>query len=195
MRRRSQDPLAHGHNSRQPQRRKPPAPPPRPTPSTRIPAHFEPRDIRSFGHLRPTSVAPRSLAARAKATPATKPSWAATAGGQGSIIRALACRLPFGEIQARPRRPLPAVCSSATIHRWPVSPASARRRASSLVESMALNSNEAPALMRAIRPRGGGQKSDCAAAIAALVSGEGANTNRRITRAESARTMRATGVG
>ena len=56
-------------------------------------------------------------------------------------------------------------------------------------------SNEAPVVMRAVQPRGGGQKSDCAAAIAASVSGEGANTNRRIMSAESASTMRATGVG
>ena len=153
------------------------------------------RDIRSFGHLRPISVAPRSLAARASATPATKPSCDATAGGQGSIMRALACRLPFGEIQARPRRPLPAVCSSATIHRRSASPASARRRASSLVESIGAESNDAPASMRAVQPGGGGQKSDCAAAIAALVIGEGANTNRMIMSAESASTMRATGVG
>ena len=110
---------------------------PRPKPSIRTPAHFAPRDIKSFGHLRPTSVAPRSETARARATPATKPSCAASARGQGSIVRALVCRLPLGEIQGRPRRPLPAVCSSATIHTRSVSPANARRRASSLVESTA----------------------------------------------------------
>ena len=49
--------------------------------------------------------------------------------------------------------------------------------------------------MRAVQPGGGGQKSDCAAAIAALVIGEGANTNRMIASAETASTMRATGLG
>ena len=54
-------------------------------------------------------------------------------------------------------------------------------------------SNDAPASMRAVQPGSGAQKSDCAAAIAALVIGEGANTNRMIMSAESASTMRATG--
>ena len=56
-------------------------------------------------------------------------------------------------------------------------------------------SNDAPASMSAVQPGGGGQKSDCAAAIAALVIGDGANTNRMIMSAESASTMRATGPG
>ncbi len=55
-------------------------------------------------------------------------------------------------------------------------------------------SNDAPALLRALQ-RGGGQKSDCAAAIAALVIGEGANTNRMIISAETASTMRETAPG
>ena len=55
--------------------------------------------------------------------------------------------------------------------------------------------NDAPLSRRAVQPGGGGQKSDCAAAIAALVIGEGANTNRMIASAESASTMRATEVG
>ena len=55
--------------------------------------------------------------------------------------------------------------------------------------------NDAPASMRAVQPGGGGQKSDCAAAIAAFVIGDGANTNRMIASAETARTMRATGLG
>jgi hypothetical protein len=54
--------------------------------------------------------------------------------------------------------------------------------------------NDAPAPMRALKAGGGGQKSDCAAAIAASVSGEGANMNRMIMSAETARTMRATGA-
>src|SRR5580698_1602624 len=54
-------------------------------------------------------------------------------------------------------------------------------------------SNDAPVSMRAVQPRSGGQKSDCAAAIAALVIGDGANTNRMIASAETASTMRATG--
>ena len=56
-------------------------------------------------------------------------------------------------------------------------------------------SNDAPVSMRAVQPGGGGQKSDCAAAIAALVIGEGANTNRMIASAETASTMRATALG
>ena len=56
-------------------------------------------------------------------------------------------------------------------------------------------SNDAPASMRAVQPQGDGQKSDCAAAIAALVIGEGRNTNRIIMSAESASTMRTTGLG
>src|ERR1700677_4358594 len=53
--------------------------------------------------------------------------------------------------------------------------------------------NDAPASVRAVQPGGGGQKSDCAAAIAAFVIGDGANTNRMIASAETASTMRATG--
>lgn len=56
-------------------------------------------------------------------------------------------------------------------------------------------SNDAPASKRSIQIEGGGQKSDCAAAIAALVIGEGKNTNRMIMSAESASTMLATGSG
>jgi hypothetical protein len=55
--------------------------------------------------------------------------------------------------------------------------------------------NEAPVSMRTIRTRGDDQKSDCAAAIAALVIGEGKNTNKIIMSAESASTIRATGPG
>ena len=54
--------------------------------------------------------------------------------------------------------------------------------------------NDTPAPMRALKAEGGGQKSDCAAAIAALVIGEGANMNRMIMSAETARTTRATGA-
>ena len=53
--------------------------------------------------------------------------------------------------------------------------------------------SDAPRRMRVVKPQGRGQKSDCAAAIAALVSGEGKNMNKRIIRAETASTMRATG--
>ena len=56
-------------------------------------------------------------------------------------------------------------------------------------------SNDAPASKRRVQTGGGDQKSDCAAAIAALVIGEGRNTNRMITSAESASTIRATGPG
>ena len=56
-------------------------------------------------------------------------------------------------------------------------------------------SNDAPASMPTVQADGDGQKSDCAAAIAALVIGEGANMNRRIMSAETASTMRATGLG
>ena len=55
--------------------------------------------------------------------------------------------------------------------------------------------NDAPASTPSVQADGDGQKSDCAAAIAALVIGEGANANRRIMSAETASTMRATGLG
>ncbi len=55
--------------------------------------------------------------------------------------------------------------------------------------------NDAPVSMRAVQPGSGGQKSDCAAAIAAFVIGDGANTNRMIASAETASTIRATALG
>ena len=126
------------------------------TPSTRSPAHFASPQRRSFGHLSAKPAAPASPAARASATPATKPSCGAIAGGHGRIRRALAWRLPLGETQLRPRRPRPALCSPATIHRRPGSPASARRRASSLVELIVSN--------RRVR-QGGAERSNLSAAL------------------------------
>ena len=77
---------------------------------------------------------------RAGATATTKrpkPSCAAVA--LGALIRSVAKRLPGSEIQALPRRPRPLDCIRAAIHTGPLSPAAARRRASSLVESSSSN--------------------------------------------------------
>jgi len=65
---------------------------------------------------------------------AAQPISDANAIGAGSTSSALAWRLPGDDLQARPNRPLPVDCSSATIQRRPGSPASARSRATSLVE-------------------------------------------------------------
>ena len=53
--------------------------------------------------------------------------------------------------------------------------------------------NDAPRGERVVQALSGGQKSDCAAAIAASVIGDGRNTNRMMASAETASTMRVTG--
>ena len=73
---------------------------------------------------------------------------ARSATAQGETSSALAWKLPVGERQSRPWRPRPAVCRSATIHSRPGSPASARRLASSLVESEDGEALDPPALDR-----------------------------------------------
>ena len=72
---------------------------------------------------------------RAAQAPATKPSCGDRPPGAGSFSSSVACRLPGGEIQARPRRPRPALWRRATIHSGPRSPARGARSASALVES------------------------------------------------------------
>ena len=105
-------------------------------------------------------------------------------------------------VQVAPRRdPAPATAPSArslflSDDPQPVGVTGQRAAARLLVGRIdGAESNDAPASMRAVQPGGGGQKSDCAAAIAAFVIGDGANTNRRIASAETASTMRATGLG
>ena len=68
------------------------------------------------------------------ASPAAKPSVAATAGATSITSRMLLARFPRGAIQGRFRRPRPAVCSDVTNHIGPYSPSRARAMASALVE-------------------------------------------------------------
>ena len=105
-------------------------------------------------------------------------------------------------VQVAPRRdPGPATAASARglfVRDDPQPVGVARQRAATRLLVGRIDhaeSNDAPGGMRVVQPQGRGQKSDCAAAIAALVIGEGANTNRMIASAETASTMRATGLG
>jgi len=59
----------------------------------------------------------------------------ASAGGVAVTLSSVAARFPSPVVQARPRRPRPAVWVRAVIQTGPASPASARRRASAFVES------------------------------------------------------------
>ena len=72
--------------------------------------------------------------AASSASPAAKPSVAATAGETSITSRMLLARLPRGAIQGRCRRPRPAVCSEVTNQIGPRSPSRARAIASALVE-------------------------------------------------------------
>ena len=72
--------------------------------------------------------------AASSASPAAKPSVAATAGDTSMTSSTLLARLPRGAIQARCRRPRPAVCSVVTNQIGPRSPSRARAIASALVE-------------------------------------------------------------
>ena len=105
-------------------------------------------------------------------------------------------------VQVAPRRdPGPATAASARglfvrDDPQPVGVASQRAATRLLVGRIDdAKTNDAPISMRAVQPGDGGQKSDCAAAIAALVIGDGANTKRMIASAETASTMRATAPG
>jgi len=104
--------------------------------STRMPADLRPAISRSLGHFTLTRPGDRQDSARsAAARAATKDSCAASPAGRSVVISRVAARLPEPVSQARPRRPRPAVWRRAAIQRGPPSPASARRRASALVES------------------------------------------------------------
>jgi hypothetical protein len=71
----------------------------------------------------------------AAASAAAKDSWPVTACDASGRSNSVAARLPSAMSQALPRRPRPAICRAAMIQIDPGSPASARRRAFSLVES------------------------------------------------------------
>ena len=131
-----------------------------------MPLAFLPSSITSLGHLMLTSAGgayPSSRSAAASA--ATKVSCAASAGGRCTTVSRVAARLPVSLDQVRPRRPRPADWRRATIHSGPVSPRSAMRRASALVESVssrirrgAASANQpAPKLVAALRASGSSQ--------------------------------------
>ncbi len=104
--------------------------------STRIPAALRPWIIRSLGHFNRAALAPRQVWAKSQAASAAmKETWAASPGGLSVVTSRVAARLPAWVSQALPRRPRPAVWRRAVIQTGPPSPASARRRASALVES------------------------------------------------------------
>ena len=154
--------------------------------STRMPPVLAEPIRMSFGHLRRRPPAPGEPALRMAsiaATPATSESWPALAMRARRRDSRLACRLPGSDAQARPERPRPAVWRSASTHSGPRSPASARRMASALVESVSA---------RWIEPIGRGQSgagglmgrgrrdcSDCAAASAASTSGAGRSNEQQ----------------
>src|SRR5436309_1778916 len=89
--------------------------------STRIPPSFAPFTTRSLGHLSAACATPSARSVRATATPATSDRPATSRSGR--------CRLRESEnvgpaagalCQRRPRRPRPAVCSSAASSTGPV---------------------------------------------------------------------------
>src|SRR6266478_222591 len=113
--------------------------------SSRMPASFCRPASTSFGHFSenfiwsdPADLSDASMltfcSAASSATPAAKPSVAATAGETSITSRMLLARLPRGAIQGRCLRPRPAVCSDVTNHIGPRSPSRARAMASALVE-------------------------------------------------------------
>ena len=104
--------------------------------STRIPTALRPWTITSFGHFSRAAPSPRQVWARsAAASAATNDSCAASAAGLSVVSSSVAARLPVDVVHGRPRRPWPAVWRRAVIQTGPPAPASARLRASALVES------------------------------------------------------------
>ena len=110
-----------------------------------MPASFRLPASTSFGHFSenfmwsdPADRSDASMLTRrsaaSSASPAAKPSVAATAGDTSITSRMLLARLPRGAIQGRCRLPRPAVCSEVTNHVGPRSPSRARAMASALVE-------------------------------------------------------------
>ncbi|OIQ63860.1 hypothetical protein GALL_545970 [mine drainage metagenome] len=118
--------------------------------SSRIPASFCCPTSTSLGHLSENFISsdpadlseasmPTFCSAASSASPAAKPSVAATAGEASTVSRMLQARLPSGANQGRCLRPRPAVCSAVTNHIGPRSPSRARDRASALVDPMLSN--------------------------------------------------------
>ena len=105
--------------------------------SVRIPATFFPITTTSLGHLMAASSPVASRMPSVTASAVTKVSTDARSGlSDGRSKRDIQMPLPGGELQLRPRRPLPAVCSSATKRVGPRSPAAAARFTSRFVESV-----------------------------------------------------------
>ncbi len=113
--------------------------------SSRMPASFCGPAMTSLGHFSenfiwsdPADLSDASTltfcSAASSASPAAKPSVAATAGATSITSKMLLARLPRGALQGRCRRPRPAVCSDVTNQIGPRSPSRARAMASALVE-------------------------------------------------------------
>src|SRR5713101_3423802 len=113
--------------------------------SSRMPASFSRPARTSLGHFSeyfissdPAALSDASTltfcSAASSASPAAKPSVAATAGETSITSRMLLARLPRGAIHGRCRLPRPAVCSDVTNHFGPRSPSRALDMASALVE-------------------------------------------------------------
>ena len=167
-------------------------PSPRETPSTRSPAHFDSPHSRSFGHLRPRPAAPRSPAAARERhsgdeTELRRERGRAWMNQQGAGVKAAPGRDPPSSTPAPPGALLlgddPQAAGIAG-ERPPPRLLVGRVRSS--------EPDDAPG-GQALQPSGRAQNSDFAAAIAASVSGEGANMNRTISSAATPSTIRATG--
>src|SRR5216117_798020 len=89
--------------------------------STRIPPSFAPFTTRSLGHLSAACATPSARSARATATPATSDRPATSRTGRCRLRESENVRPAPGALrQRRPRRPRPAVCSSAASNTGPV---------------------------------------------------------------------------
>jgi hypothetical protein len=151
------------------------------SPSTRIPATFRPSSSTSFGHfnvqplerLRSGEINQRPVQRdrRDKRQSGRQRRSAPDRSG-----RSEAARLPRSVDQGRPRRPRPAVCTAAVIHKPPGSPRRAAASASPLVEGSASKAKwRYPAGIAA----GIGQNSARAAVSAASPTGPGEEARRR----------------
>ncbi len=116
------------------------ASPPTLADSSRMPTSFMPLASTSLGHFtRSAALGAKCWSMSQAEMAAAKESWAHSPAGLAGRSISVAERLPVGDSQARPRRPLPAVWRAAVIQTGPGSPAAARRFASSFVESMTSN--------------------------------------------------------
>ena len=125
-----------------------------------------------------------AASASRSATPATKPSVAATAGCHGSFRRRLASRLPGAAAQLRPRRPRPGGLARDTTQSPPGSPCPAERHRLVVRRADAVEALDPVA--RRFSARGETKPhplrtASGAAAAAAPTSGAGTIQNRRIT--------------